>query len=120
MNGLLLGAVAVGLLAVGWWWFRERSARGVQRRAQRTSRKAAGAVGVVGIGFAGIVAGVSEGLASGLGGVGDILAQFPGFLAQLVLGGLGYLSVTGTVEMTPGTYLAIALATIGIAIMVKY
>ena len=104
-------------VAVAWWYFREGSARGVSRRSRASSKKAAGALGIFGVGVVGALAGFGEGVAAALAGIGGVLAPHAGFLGQLGITTAGYYGMRGSFIDSATTFLAFALLLIVISVI---
>ncbi|WP_232702210.1 hypothetical protein [Halobacterium wangiae] len=113
--GVPVWVLVVGILAVALvvWWYQERSARGVQRRAERSGEKAVAgvsvAVGGVVYTFLGTARGASDLLSMG----GDVLLEVIGGVAYLATTGLGYKIIVGDVSLTATQFL-IAAAVFGL------
>jgi cytochrome bd-type quinol oxidase subunit 2 len=112
--------LAVGLLTVvlGYWWYRERSTRGVQRRAQKSSKKA---VAGIGVGIGGVLyaaLGVMEGLSGVTSQFGDVLLELAGPAAYWATTAAGYFSLKGDLALSAKWFAiaAAALFVLGVAL----
>lgn len=118
------------LLVLAFWWYQERSIRGVKRRSERSSKKTATYVGAGVMAVLGALAGVvdvaTDVLAQSgdvaieiLGHIGDVLIpSSPDFLAQIAITVVGWLQMRGSLQMQATTFVAVAVGVIIVAIAV--
>lgn len=102
---LWVAVVLFLLVATGWWYYQERSARGVKRRAEGSGRKAvAGAtVAAGGVGWA--LLGVGQELSAAAAG---LVLNAPDTFAYLTTAVVGYLSLNGDLALSASWFAAIA------------
>ena len=111
------GVLAVLVLVSVFYYFKEGSAQKASRAAQRSSKQAAYFGGSIALGTLAGVAGLGQGLAGGLSGIGDILFAHPGTLGQLGIAALGYFVVNGQVDLGATGFALAALAVMVLVIM---
>lgn len=119
MNLLVIGAgVGLVLLAfVAYWSYRERSARGVGRRARSSGRSVTAGVGMGLVGVVSVFVGMGEGLSVALGAFGDLALQHSGILAQVGIAGLGWGALAGKWHLTAMAFAIAAGAMIAVHLL---
>lgn len=112
---LVVGFLALGL---GVLWYQERSARGVRRRAESSSKKAAGGVAVLSSGVLYGLLGTARGLSGTLDVVGDFILEIPDVLAYVGTSSVGYFALKGDIPLSAVGFgvLAVVLGLLGVAL----
>lgn len=114
-----LAAGGLSLLVLAFWWYQERSVRGVRRRSERKSKQVAGYVGAGVVAVFGALAGISDVGVQVLGQIGDVvIPSSPDLLAQLGITLVGWLTMHGSLQMKATTFVAVAALVIILAIAV--
>lgn len=114
-----LAGGALFLLVLAFWWYQERSIRGVKRRSERSTKRTAGWVGAGVVAVFGAIAGLSDVSVQVLGQIGDVvIPSSPDLLAQLGIILVGWLTMNGSLQMRATTFVAVAVGIIILAIAV--
>lgn len=114
-----VAALVLALLVLAFWWYQERSVRGVRRRSERASKRTAGYVGAGVVAVFGALAGIMDVGVQVLGQIGDVvIPSSPDLLAQLGITLVGWLTMRGSLQMQATTFVAVAVGVIIVAIAV--
>lgn len=114
---LVAAVVAVLLLALLVFRWREGSRRGAKKRLRGGSKRATTAAGFGALGILGAFAGAADGTADIAGQAFGILGNHAGFLSQGALAYLSFKVADGTVSLDAGAVglLAVAIIALGVA-----
>lgn len=122
--------VGLGLLGLFVYWFVDEldfderdpvaAAEGVGDRANRATGQTLGTFGAIVAGLAMIAMTVGQQLMSAASGIEPLVGSVPVVIGHVIVGALGYLSLSGAIGLSPKDYGYIFVLVTVVALIIRY